>query len=424
MGRSRNSWWKFLVIAIVSALIGGGVAFAGFNYMQSQQSTATTTNSAGTTKVSNVSVKTNSSTTKAFKKVEGAVVSVINQQRQDENQDDIFSNLFGGSYGNSSRGNSSSSSSDSSTDLETVSEGSGLIYKKSDGKAYIVTNYHVISGSDEIEVILADGTKLSAKKVGTDETTDLAVLSIDGSKVSTVASFGDSDKITPGESVIAIGSPLGSEYATSVTQGIISAKSRTIDTTDESTGQVTGQATVIQTDAAINPGNSGGPLVNSSGQVIGINSMKFASSSSGTTVEGMGFAIPSKEVVSIINQLVENGKVSRPALGVSIVDLANVSVDEQRDTLKLPSSVTSGVVIAQVQSNSPAKTAGLKKYDVIVQVDDTKVESIASIHTEIYSHSLGDSVKVKYYRDGKLKETTVKLTQEASTSSSSSNRTE
>src|SRR5699024_5126177 len=125
------------------------------------------------------------------------------------------------------------------------------------------------------------------------------------------------------EPVIAIGSPLGSDYATSVTQGIVSAKSRTIDVTDEDSNQVTGQATVIQTDAAINPGNSGGPLVNSSGQVIGINSSKLASSSDGTSVEGMGFAIPSNEVVSITNQLVANGKVSRPALGVSIVDLAN-----------------------------------------------------------------------------------------------------
>jgi serine protease Do len=172
--------------------------------------------------------------------------------------------------------------------LETVSEGSGLIYKKADGKAYIVTNNHVVSGSDKIEVILADGTKLTAKTVGTDATTDLAVLSIDGAKVSTVASFGDSAAITAGEPVIAIGSPLGSQYATSVTQGIVSAKTRTIDVTDEDSRQVTGQATVIQTDAAINPGNSGGPLVNSEGQVIGINSSKLALSSDGTSVEGDG----------------------------------------------------------------------------------------------------------------------------------------
>lgn len=413
------SLWQIAIVAVISALIGGAIAYAGFTMLN--QNTATnsadstsTSKSAGTTKVSNVSVKTSSAMTKAFSKVEGAVVSVINQQRQSDNEDDLFSGLFG----DSSRDSDSSSS--SSSELETVSEGSGLIYKKADGKAYIVTNNHVVSGSDKIEVILADGTKLTAKTVGTDATTDLAVLSIDGAKVSTVASFGDSAAITAGEPVIAIGSPLGSQYATSVTQGIVSAKTRTIDVTDEDSRQVTGQATVIQTDAAINPGNSGGPLVNSEGQVIGINSSKLASSSDGTSVEGMGFAIPSNEVVQIANQLVTNGKVSRPALGVSVVDLTNVSADQQKSTLKLPSSVTGGVVIASIDSDSPAKTAGLKKYDTIVEIDGKKIDSIAKIHTVLYSHAIGDTVTVKYYRDGKLQSAKVTLNKEASSTTSSS----
>lgn len=413
------SLWQIAIVAVISALIGGAIAYAGFTMLN--QNTATnsadstsTSKSAGTTKVSNVSVKTSSAMTKAFSKVEGAVVSVINQQRQSDNEDDLFSGLFG----DSSRDSDSSSS--SSSELETVSEGSGLIYKKADGKAYIVTNNHVVSGSDKIEVILADGTKLTAKTVGTDATTDLAVLSIDGAKVSTVASFGDSAAITAGEPVIAIGSPLGSQYATSVTQGIVSAKTRTIDVTDEDSRQVTGQATVIQTDAAINPGNSGGPLVNSEGQVIGINSSKLALSSDGTSVEGMGFAIPSNEVVQIANQLVTNGKVSRPALGVSVVDLTNVSADQQKSILKLPSSVTGGVVIASIDSDSPAKTAGLKKYDTIVEIDGKKIDSIAKIHTVLYSHAIGDTVTVKYYRDGKLQSAKVTLNKEASSTTSSS----
>lgn len=413
------SLWQIAIVAVISALIGSAIAYAGFTMLN--QNTATnsadstsTSKSAGTTKVSNVSVKTSSAMTKAFSKVEGAVVSVINQQRQSDNEDDLFSGLFG----DSSRDSDSSSS--SSSELETVSEGSGLIYKKADGKAYIVTNNHVVSGSDKIEVILADGTKLTAKTVGTDATTDLAVLSIDGAKVSTVASFGDSAAITAGEPVIAIGSPLGSQYATSVTQGIVSAKTRTIDVTDEDSRQVTGQATVIQTDAAINPGNSGGPLVNSEGQVIGINSSKLALSSDGTSVEGMGFAIPSNEVVQIANQLVTNGKVSRPALGVSVVDLTNVSADQQKSTLKLPSSVTGGVVIASIDSDSPAKTAGLKKYDTIVEIDGKKIDSIAKIHTVLYSHAIGDTVTVKYYRDGKLQSAKVTLNKEASSTTSSS----
>ena len=175
----------------------------------------------------------------------------------------------------------------------------------------------------------------------------------------------------------------------------------------------TGQATVIQTDAAINQGNSGGPLVNAAGQVIGINSMKLASSSDGTTVEGMGFAIPSNEVVKIINALVTNKKVKRPSLGVRVTDLSLVSSQDQRDTLKLPKSVTKGVLIASVNGSSPARTAGLKKYDVITAVDGKKVNSVAELHTALYAHSIGDNTKIKYYRDGKSAEVTVKLTQEA-----------
>ncbi|MBA1393387.1 trypsin-like serine protease, partial [Lactobacillus sp. XV13L] len=297
--------------------------------------------------------------TNAFKKVKGSVVSVINYQRQQENNDSL-SALFGSLYGN---GDDDSSKTDKSK-LQESSEGSGVIYSKQNGNAYIVTNNHVVAGSEKLEVILSDGTKVAAKKVGTDSITDLAVLSISADKIHSTAAFGNSDAVTPGESVIAIGSPLGSKYATSVTEGIISAKNRTVDTTDEKTGQVTGQATVLQTDAAINPGNSGGPLVNAAGQVIGINSMKLAASTDGTSVEGMGFAIPSNEVVKIINQLVQNGKIQRPQLGIKVVDLDQVSRSQQRSVLKLPDNVTEGVLIGSVNANSVARQAGLRKYDV------------------------------------------------------------
>lgn len=214
---------------------------------------------------------------------------------------------------------SSSDSSSSNSALEAASEGSGVIYKKNGNTAYVVTNNHVVSGSSKLEVILSSGKKINAKIVGTDATTDLAVLKINAANVSTVASFGNSNQIEAGQSVLAIGSPLGSDYATSVTEGIISAKKRTVQVQDNS-GSTTGNASVIQTDAAINPGNSGGPLINLAGQVIGINSMKLSSDEEGTSVEGMGFSIPSNEVVSVINQLVKNGKITRPALGIELVD--------------------------------------------------------------------------------------------------------
>ncbi|HAV0196067.1 TPA: trypsin-like serine protease, partial [Enterococcus faecium] len=193
-----------------------------------------------------------------------------------------------------------SSSSDDSN-LEAYSEGSGVIYKKDGNTAYVVTNNHVVDGQQGLEVLMKDGTKVKAELVGTDAYSDLAVLKINSDKVETVASFGDSSALKVGEPAIAIGSPLGSEYANSVTSGIISSLNRQVTSTNESNETVNINA--IQTDAAINPGNSGGPLVNIEGQVIGINSSKIASTSESTSnvsVEGMGFAIPSNDVVNII----------------------------------------------------------------------------------------------------------------------------
>lgn len=182
-----------------------------------------------------------------------------------------------------------------------------------------------------------------------------------------------------------------------------------------SNGQATGNtATVIQTDTAINPGNSGGPLINLAGQVIGINSMKLASDSEGTSVEGIGFAIPSNEVVKIINQLVKNGKIERPALGIQYVDLTNIAVSQQKSILKLPSSVENGVVVYIVTKNGPAENAGLKKYDVIVELAGKKITSQDEVKNILYSQKLGSTVSIKYYRDGKLKTGTIKLTESTS----------
>lgn len=434
---SNNSLLKTGIVAFISAALGVVIAFAGFTYFggsNNSSNSAAVGNTAGTTQVSNTKVNTSSSMSGAYKKVNGAVVSVINLQKQKEQSSNgdissIFGDLFGdsgssdsnssdnsqSSDSNSSDSNSSdsSSSSSNSSKLQEYSEGSGVIYAKQNGEGYIVTNNHVVSGSDSLEIILEDGTKVSAKLVGTDSTTDLAVLEIPGSKVPATASFGNSDNVTPGDPVIAIGSPLGSEYATTVTQGIISATNRTVTTQDQNTGQATGEATVLQTDAAINPGNSGGPLVNAAGQIVGINSMKLASSTDGSSVEGMGFAIPSNEVVKIINQLVENGKVERPSLGIKVLDLDQIT-DDSQSSLKLPSSVTKGVVVYSTTSGSVAKAAGMKKYDVIVKLGDKDVKSVADLHTALYSHSVGDTVNIQYYRNGKLNTAKVHLTKKTS----------
>ncbi|GAB5052919.1 S1C family serine protease [Pediococcus ethanolidurans] len=413
MFKNKNIWAIFIT-ALVAGLIGGGIAFGVGNYLSNRQAETATavpsgSNSFGTTKTSNVKVNVSSQSEKAYSSIKNAVVTVINLKKESSSN-----SLYGSIFGESS---SSSSSNSSSSKLETYAEGSGVIYKKSGNAAYVVTNNHVISGSNAVEIIMSNGKKVSAKVVGKDSVTDLAVLKINSSVVSTVASFGDSNSIKVGETALAIGSPLGSDYATSLTQGIISAKKRTVSTTNES-GQETGEATVIQTDAAINSGNSGGPLINLAGQVIGINSMKLSSSSSGTSVEGMGFAIPSNEVVTIINQLITKGKIVRPALGASLIDLTDITASQQKSVLKLPSSVTEGAVIYQTYVGSPARKAGLKKYDVIIKLDGTKITSVATLRDKLYKLKIGDKVTIGWYRGSTYKTATIHLTETTSTLSS------
>ncbi len=385
------------IVGVVGGLVGGGVSYYAMDQMNNGQAnnTAQTSISSSSSKVSEKSAKNGGTMTVAYNDVKGAVVSVINLKRQSASSgaDSLYSSLFG---------DDSDSSSSKSGKLETYSEGSGVVYMKSNGKGYIVTNNHVISGSDAVQVLLANGKTVNAKVVGKDSTTDLAVLSIDAKYVTQTAQFGDSKHLEAGQTVIAVGSPLGSEYASTVTQGIISAPARTIST---SSGN---QQTVIQTDAAINPGNSGGALVNSAGQVIGINSMKLAQSSDGTSVEGMGFAIPSNEVVTIVNELVKKGKITRPQLGVRVIALQGIP-EGYRSRLKIKSNLKSGIYIASVNKSGSAANAGIKSGDVITKVDGKKVDDVASLHSILYSHKVGDTVNVTVNRNGKDVDMKVKL---------------
>lgn len=379
---------KAAIVGVVAGLLGGGVSYVGLeqysNYADS--SSAQTSISSSSASISKNSAKNSGTMTSAYNKVKGAAVSVINLKKNSTRKSSSIYDLFGG-------GDSDSSSSSSTTKYTTYSEGSGVIYLKSNGKGYIVTNNHVISGSDKVQVVLASGKTVSAKVVGKDSTSDLAVLSIDAKYVTQTASFGDSKSLITGQTVIAVGSPMGSEYASSVTQGIISAPSRTITTSSN-------QQTVIQTDAAINPGNSGGALVNSAGQVIGINSMKLSQSTDGTSVEGMGFAIPSNEVVTIINQLVKNGKVTRPQLGIKVISLSELN-SAYREQLGIKTSLKSGIYVASVTKNSAASAAGMKSGDIITKVDGTSVSDVVSLHEILYKHKIGDKVTVTVNRNGK-----------------------
>ena len=378
---TKKLLWLFMVLAI--GFIGG--LFGNLT------SSKLSTNSSTTTKVNKVTTayKNTNSTTQAVSKVKDAVVSVITYANNNSQN-----SVFGNDDSNTNNDNSQ----------QVASEGSGVIYKKDGKYAYLVTNTHVINGAKKVDIRLADGNKVPGEIIGSDTYSDISVVRISADKVKTVAEFGDSSKLTVGETAIAIGSPLGSNYANTVTQGIISSLNRNVSLKSESGQTISTQA--IQTDTAINPGNSGGPLVNIQGQVIGITSSKIASNG-GTSVEGLGFAIPSNDVINIINQLEKNGKVTRPALGIQMVNLSNLSsTDLQR--LNVPSSVTAGVVVRSVQTSMPAN-GHLQKYDVITKVDDKTISSTTELQSALYSHSIGDSMTVTYYRDGKEETTTIKL---------------
>ena len=380
---------------LLAVIIGFGAmsATGTLNQLTGAKSTATSTTTVKTSPTA-LSNKGAGDVSEVVANVKNAVVSVINKQSLNQN------NLFG-NYGQSRRQNQKTEDSD----LTTASEGSGVIYKVENGYAYIVTNNHVISGSQELEVLMADGTREKAELIGADKWTDLAVLKIKADKVTTVAEFANSDEVKAGQTAIAIGSPLGTEFATSVTQGIVSAKDRSVPTDVDGDGKQDWVVNAIQTDAAINPGNSGGALVNAAGQVIGINSMKISKSS----VEGIGFAIPSNEVVSIINQLEKSGKVIRPVLGISMVDLTSVS-SQGRQQLELSNDVKEGVVVADVQENSSASKGGLKQYDVITEIDGKPVTGVQTLRKALYSKTVGSSMEVTYYRNGQKQTTTIQLT--------------
>ncbi len=372
-----KSLTKIIVTGAVAGVLGGGAMLYGQRGLEDmQQSQQKVTTKADKT----VTIAKDATATSAYNKVSDAVVSVLNFYQTGKDS------------------------------FQEASEGSGVIYKKSGDAAYVVTNNHVINGAAQIQVMLHDGQKVTATLVGKDAMTDLAVLKIAADKVTTTAAFGDSNKIQVGQKVLAIGSPLGSQYASSVTEGIISAKKRLVESSSED-GQNYGGSTVIQTDAAINPGNSGGPLINFAGQVIGINSMKLSSSASGTSVEGMGFAIPSNQVVDIVNKLVKYGQVTRPAIGIGLVELSAVTVDDQKSLLKIPDTVKGGVVVMSLTPNGPAAKAGIQKYDVITGIDGKTVTGQADLREELYKHDLNDTVTITYYHQAEKKTVKVKLTQ-------------
>lgn len=344
----------FVAVGVVLAL-GGGIigAVATQKFTSgSNAGTASAAESASYSAPEFVNASDGSLTiSQAFEKVKPAVVTI------------------------STKGISSGAKGVSSQEVEGI--GSGFIINEN---GYILTNYHVISGSQEVTVLLSTGVEVSAKVVNYDQEKDIAVIKLaDGNKVPGVAELGDSDALYPGEDVIAIGTPLSKEFAQTCTKGIISAVNRSIEARTGVT------MNVIQTDTAINPGNSGGPLVNTKGQVIGINSMKLVED----TVEGIGFSIP----INLAKERIDT--LSKPILSLGVT-ISEITADKSKQ-----SGYPQGLYVYAVQKSSVAENAGIQVGDVIVKFDGKDVTTAASLNEAKATKNAGDKVEVVISRDGK-----------------------
>ncbi|MDU0462669.1 S1C family serine protease [Staphylococcus ureilyticus] len=389
--KPKFPWFKTVLVALIAGIIGALIVLGIGKVMEN---TVLDDNGSTVKEASNNNNAGNSLDGKSDKydsvnqmitDVSPAIVGVINMQKA-QNLDDLL------------KGKSAKS--------EEAGVGSGVIYQKNDGSAYIVTNNHVIDGASEIKLQLHNSNQVDAKLIGKDALTDIAVLKIDDTKGTKAINFANSSKVKTGDSVFAMGNPLGLEFANSVTSGIISASERTIDT---QTSAGANKVNVLQTDAAINPGNSGGALVDLNGNLVGINSMKIANEQ----VEGIGFAIPSNEVKVTIKELVKNGKIDRPSIGIGLLNLSEIP-DEYKKQLNTDKK--HGIYVAKVYADN-----GLKEGDIITKIDDEKVQEDTELRSYLYEHKKpGDNVNLTIERKGKTQSVDVKLTEQKSNSTDSS----
>lgn len=363
-----------MMFAILIGVVGGGVMGGLTGYYAAQSvhpsSVISSANPVSAVKsvlpapstTSNLTLKEDSAVIDAVKKVQPAVVTVINQMQPQRS--------FRGAT------------------VSPTASGSGVII---DASGYIVTNNHVIDSAQSLQVIFADGSKADATLVGTDPILDIAVLKVNG-KMPAVAQFGNSSALEPGQVAIAIGSPLG-DYHGTVTVGVVSGLNRTVDT----------ETGLIQTDAAINNGNSGGPLIDSAGQVIGINQLVLRSSGGGNIAEGLGFAIPSNLVKDIAAQLIANGSVQHPYIGI-----AYQQVDPQVAS-QLNLNITDGIVVTQVDPNSPAAKAGLQTGDVIRAINGQTIDQDHVLAGLLLTHTPGETVSLTVLRNGQQIQSNITL---------------
>lgn len=362
---NTNGLFKIVITLLVVASLGMNVFL--FTKVNKSSSSGSSSNKNAT--VENVNYDVKSSTTDVIEKVNSSVVGVL-----------VYAN-----------GTASGS-------------GSGVVYRVDGKTAYIITNAHVVSGATDVQVVFSNKESVNATIVGSDTYSDIAVLKLTADFDMTAIKCGDSSLLDQGETVLAIGSPLGIEYAGTVTQGIVSGIDRTVSVDLNDDGQEDWDMNVIQTDAAINPGNSGGALVNMAGELVGITSMKL----SNTSVEGMGFALPINDVITSVEQIIENGKVTRPQIGISGVSLSGYSSYQLR-YYRINTDLTDGIYVSRVTSGGAASKASIQEGDIIVKFDGKEVTTYKSFLTELYSKEPGDKVSVVVNRNGTEKTIEVTL---------------
>ena len=303
--------------------------------------------------------------------VSPSVVTVINEQRTPD--------LFG----------------PAAAEPQPAGSGTGFVV---DEDGHIVTNWHVVDGGEEFSVVFADGEERPATLVGSDETSDLAVVRVHG-EMPAVAPFGDSDALVPGQPVLAIGSPLGA-FTNTVTQGIVSAVGRAFP---DAPGAATYYTNLIQHDAAINPGNSGGPLFNLAGEVVGVNTLGINQIPERGPIQGLFFAIPSDTAEKIADQLIADGAVSYPYLGITTLPVT----DELAARFDL--AVDGGVLVTDVAAGSPAAEAGIEPGDVVVALDGTAIDRANPLAEFLFAYAPGDTVEAAIQRGDEQTELDVTL---------------
>ena len=285
--------------------------------------------------------------------------------------------------------------------------GSGFVYKVDDEYTYIMTNHHVIDGGTKWTVINSEDKEIEGSVLGSDEYLDLAVIRIKKTSNMPPVAIGSVEKIKLGDQVFTVGSPVGYEYRGTVTNGIISGKDRLVEVSLSGSSD-DWVMEVIQTNAAVNPGNSGGPLVNATGEVIGVISLKLVENS----IEGMGFAIPIDYAMSHVNTLESGKKIDRPLLGISMLNVEGTSAWalERNYGITIDEDVTSGVIVIDVAKDSGASKSGLKKGDVITKLNGDEVDNLAYLKYLLYKYEIGDTVELTYYRDNRFHKTKITLT--------------